>query len=237
MWWVALLCVPWAGGATTSPKFKLDLAALFSNARNLTVLELGVWRGYTTAVLADLFFNVIAVDFSQDALTRARQHVGKRRNVLFLKMNLYGESWARLANNIIDVVFIDAAHDYHSVKQDIRNSLQLHPTWIVFHDYGSFNDVSSKQQGMQVKPAVQEFEQAGVLSCRHALGEHQEGFRQHFGARVGWTDHDDPEGVACRVSAQGWTWHGDKDLGMLPWWHPYFPPAATHEARMQGKVC
>ena len=59
-----------------------EVRELFATGRfSREVLELGVWRGYTTAVLADLFFNVIAVDFSQDALTRARQHVGKRRNV------------------------------------------------------------------------------------------------------------------------------------------------------------
>ncbi len=49
-----------------------------------------------------------------------------------------------LSNNHIDVVFIDAAHDYPSVKSDVIRALRLSTVqWVVFHDYDSHNDSMS----------------------------------------------------------------------------------------------
>ena len=165
---------------TTTESFRRDLAQLPFDAapEHLSVLELGVYRGQTTTFLADLFRSVLAVDVSWSALSAARETIGDKRNVVFVCLDVYGESWYRIGANSIDVVFIDAAHDLTSVKSDIRNSLQLKPNWLLFHDYDDPG----------VEKAVAEFVAANILICRHTLGE----TRTH-GAQ------STSEGIACRV--------------------------------------
>ena len=101
-------------------------------------------------------------------------------------MDIYGETWYRIGANIIDVVFVDAAHDLLSVKSDIRNSLQLKPNWLVFHDYDDPG----------VEKAVAEFVAANILDCQYTLGETRTHGAQHTS-----------EGVACRVFREDLRWH------------------------------
>ena len=56
-----------------------------------------------------------------------------RKNIEFLQKDVYKWDWD-LPNH--DVVFIDCAHDYNSVKQDYNNACDLEPKYIVFDDYG-----------------------------------------------------------------------------------------------------
>lgn len=118
----------------------------------LTVLELGIHEGYTTAALSTIFHRVIAVDFDPVWLHKARlkqEQMGGSPNVMFLRMDLYSDNWGMLRENRIEVVFVDAAHDYLSVKSDVINSLQLNGVeWLIFHDYGQFNNETDQLKGL-----------------------------------------------------------------------------------------
>ena len=143
----------------------------------------------------DAYRYVIAVDNSQDALRNARRYVGQSaRNVVFVRFDAYADSWASLELNSIDVVFIDAAHDYWSVSSDVWHALQTTARWLVFHDYGSPNGLRGRGAGNQVKAAVDSYRTAGYLSCPHHLGV---------------PDEAGPEGLGCeRVGDDGWSWEG-----------------------------
>ena len=77
---------------TTTESFRRDLAQLPFDAalEDLSVLELGVYRGQTTTFLADHFRSVLAVDVSSSALSAARETIGDRRNLLFICLDIYG---------------------------------------------------------------------------------------------------------------------------------------------------
>ena len=160
---------------TTSSAYKRHLAKHFCSeasahmtvlelaSAHMTVLELGVYHGHTTAVLASMFKKVIAVDLEKDFLKTAAKNLGKlQRNVVFLEMDLLTEGWSFFANNKVEVVVIDANHDYEYVRADAENALRYLPDlqYLVFH--GTWlNDV---------KLAVAELERAGMMSCENIHG-------------------------------------------------------------------
>ena len=87
-------------------------------------------------------------------------------NVVFLAMVLYGDNWMSLQSNQIEVVFIDAAHDYPSVKSDTLNALQIDGVqWLTFHDCHDENDEFGTVGGSQVREVVDEFAALGFLDC------------------------------------------------------------------------
>ena len=93
---------------------------------------------------------------SLDALQHARRNVGPdSKNVLFLRLDVYSDSWASVELNPIDVVFVDALHDFWSVMSDVWHALQTGARWLVFHDFGDPNDFSRTHYGNQVKEVVQ----------------------------------------------------------------------------------
>ena len=50
---------------------------------------------------------------------------------------------------------VDAAHDFASVAQDLRNVLQLPSVeWIVLHDYGVENEKEGIVDGLQVRSSA-----------------------------------------------------------------------------------
>ena len=53
----------------------------------------------------------------------------------------------------VDVVVVDAAHDFASVAQDLRNILSSLPSveWVVLHDYGVENEKEGIVDGLQVR--------------------------------------------------------------------------------------
>lgn len=150
---------------TTSSAYKRHLAKHFcqTSSAHMTALELGVYHGHTTAVLASIFKKVIAVDLEKNFLKTAAKNLGKlQRNVVFLEMDLLTEGWSFFANNKVEVVVIDANHDYEYVRADAENALRYLPDlqYLVFH--GSWlNDV---------KLVVAELERAGMMSCENIHG-------------------------------------------------------------------
>jgi len=179
----------------------------------LTVLELGTHNGATTAALSVIFYRVLAVDNDFNWLNSARKkqdEMGGLPNVVFIPHDLYSDNLRIFNLNQIEVVFIDAAHDYASVKSDSIHALQIKGLqWVVYHDYGLLNDAWGIVNGMQVKHVVDEFVKESFLDC--GLGSPPPLARSHseaLPARPGGIGIDQKyghEGVVCRVLRR-WDW-------------------------------
>eukprot|EP00438_Fugacium_kawagutii_P021259 Skav214658 [mRNA] locus=scaffold1706:49479:50384:+ [translate_table: standard] len=182
--------------STTSRLYKQHVAEHFCGlSGDMTVLELGVYQGHTTVVLASIFQKVIAVDLKKRFLTSAAKTLGGRSNVVFLEMDLLVDSWSLFAINQVDVVVIDANHDYEYVRADAENALRYLPDlkFLVFHDAWL----------EEVQRAVTELETAGMMTCQN-IGLGADG---HPYSKRSWDpktqrsyDHQStlPEGKLCR---------------------------------------
>jgi len=155
---------------TSSRLFKLHMAKYFCKlgSLNMTMLELGVHQGYTTLVWAKIFQKVIAVDFSEQLLKVALKRTAEDRsasaNVVFLHANLMTDSWTTFRNNQVDVVLIDANHDFHYVRSDAYNSLRhlSNLQHMVFHDYGSEDGVRRTVKDLSARRILQNCQWLGL---------------------------------------------------------------------------
>ena len=148
---------------TTSRLYKRHLAEYFCDTgKDRIALELGVYHGHTTAVLASIFRRVISVDIEKEYLEIAGGHCRNHSNVVFLCMDLMVDSWNVFASNDVNVAVIDANHHYEHVRADAENVLRHlpHVEFLVFDDY--------VEDG--VARAVTELEDAGVLVACRGIG-------------------------------------------------------------------
>eukprot|EP00931_Biecheleriopsis_adriatica_P085858 TRINITY_DN60641_c0_g1_i1.p1 TRINITY_DN60641_c0_g1~~TRINITY_DN60641_c0_g1_i1.p1 ORF type:complete len:492 (+),score=89.56 TRINITY_DN60641_c0_g1_i1:44-1519(+) len=126
---------------TSSRQFKQDLRDFFGSiARDWTVVELGAYRGYTTRVLSEVFGHVIAVDASATFLTQNRRHNSDRKNIMYLQLHSAVDGLQSLQGNSVEVVFVDADHDYSSVLQDVNSVFSAFGTslrYLLFDDFFS----------------------------------------------------------------------------------------------------
>ena len=84
----------------------------------------------------------------------------------------YKDNWKQHLPKEVDVVFIDAGHQYHQVKMDIENSLNCFNNPIfIFDDYGYINPGSGVGE---VKQAIDEKINAGKLKLHKYIGEKSE---------------------------------------------------------------
>jgi hypothetical protein len=148
---------------TTSSRFKKDLVELFPNSKGETVLELGSHVGHCTRVLSRLFGAVIAVEHSEAVLETNVKRTADLTNIVHLHLHTVLDDWAVFSRSRISAVFIDAAHDYHSVRSDIERTLDLpNVHTIVLDDYGA-------EKG--VRNAVNDIVAEGRASLRQYVGE------------------------------------------------------------------
>jgi hypothetical protein len=148
---------------TTSTRFKKDLVELFPNSKGETMLELGRHVGHCTRVLSRLFGAVIAVEHSEAVLETNVKRTEDLTNIVHLHLHTVLDDWAVFARSRISAVFIDAAHDYHSVRSDIERTLDLPRVHtIVLDDYGA-------ERG--VRDAVNDIVAEGRASVRQYVGE------------------------------------------------------------------
>lgn len=155
---------------TTSHLYKRHLAKYFCEgsasssprADSLIALELGVYHGHTTAVLAAIFKKIISVDIEKEYLEIAAKHCDGHANVVFLHMDLMADDWGLFASNRVNVAIIDANHHYEHVRADAQNALRHLPQlqYLVFDDYN--------EDGVAL--AVDELEHADVLVECEAIG-------------------------------------------------------------------
>jgi len=122
---------------TTSRKFKLDLMTTFSNHRNLICVELGSSQGQSSKLLSILFKKVYSIEHDNWNIEQAKNNCAGCDNIEFLQFDLYNSDWQEYLSKDVDVVFVDAGHQYYQVKSDIENVLSLWPkATIIFDDYG-----------------------------------------------------------------------------------------------------
>jgi len=149
---------------TSSLALREDLAREFiAVAKGATVLEVGSYFGYTTRLLSQMFHRVIALDAMPQFLQANREYNIDRDNIFYLKFHTLEGDWGVFASNEINVIFLDASHDYETVKSDIINCLRLQTvSMIIFDDYGA---------ELGVRVAVNEAISEGILRPIGFLGE------------------------------------------------------------------
>mmetsp|Transcript_17036 Transcript_17036/g.40277 ORF Transcript_17036/g.40277 Transcript_17036/m.40277 type:complete len:348 (+) Transcript_17036:133-1176(+) len=184
---------------TTSRLYKKHLADYFcSIARDMLVLELGVYHGHTTSVLATIFARVISVDIEEAYLSVAAAYNKNHSNVVFLVADLMaGASWNMLASNEVKVIIIDANHDYEHVRADAQNAL----TYMKQLEYLVFDDVGHE---IGVQRTLRELTRAGALKECQGIGHGWDGaswqvrtWNEQTGESfMSWTNTS--EGVICK---------------------------------------
>jgi len=119
----------------------------FGDTSKMLIAEIGVFMGAATVIFAKHFKTVFAVDpWDRDHMNVANSDpdtvystfVHKTYNMRNIKcVRLTSEKAALKVPNVIDVVYIDANHDYEHVKQDIKLWLPkiVQGGFICGHDY------------------------------------------------------------------------------------------------------
>mgnify|MGYP003119345049 FL=1 len=177
---------------TTSRKFKKNLLQKFMNDdyKDKTIVEIGASQGQSTRLLSHIFGKVIAVEWDDWNLEQARKNNKDKDNVEFVKMDLYNDKWEDYLPKDVDVVFIDAGHQYHQVKMDIENSLKhFNDPIFIFDDYG-LNDPGTGRN--EVREAIDEKIKNGDLILDKFIGEKPEDLVHANGVKF-----NDMEGVIC----------------------------------------
>mmetsp|Transcript_36475 Transcript_36475/g.79832 ORF Transcript_36475/g.79832 Transcript_36475/m.79832 type:complete len:356 (-) Transcript_36475:113-1180(-) len=202
---------------TTSRKFKEDIARHCRICHQQTVLEMGCYHGYGTAVLSRLFKRVLVVDYSKENLAKNKARNQNRSNVIFFRQDLYEGSqpvyWASaLMQNDIDVVVIDALHEFNDVASDIDGALSFpRVKTLIFDDYGACTGV---------RRAVDMFTRAGILKCFGIGMDWFDLSRDVWDAPMDKEDKEGklPEGLICQVFRRGpWLWGQISEGGRHVW--------------------
>ena len=123
-----------------------ELDFLTESARGCkSIIEVGSWKGRSTKALLESGATVYAVDHwkgsddirelaeSQNIEAEFDKNVGHYPNLIKVKMPSLEAS--RMIQDKVDMVFIDAAHDYHACKADIESWLPKATKMIAGHDY------------------------------------------------------------------------------------------------------
>jgi predicted O-methyltransferase YrrM len=119
------------------------------------VLEIGSYRGVSTSLLAFYAKSVVSIDIE---ITKELKSLANSFGNIEILCGRSEECIPMLKNNSFDLIYIDAAHDYESVKIDISLSLsKLKKDGVISgHDYNRDNHPG-------VVAAVDEFVSLGVL--------------------------------------------------------------------------
>ena len=176
---------------TTSRKFKRDLLEYFSREEigsgGLKALELGCSNGYSTFILSHLFKKVFAVDKDPNAISIAKEVNKNRANIEFYTDDVYSKTFECPSD--VRIIWIDAGHDYSSIKYDVeRFTDNLNDPYIIFDDYAHPN--------VGVKQVVSELVESGAVESIHYIGELG---KDLISAKGTIFRPDDPEGVILKL--------------------------------------
>lgn len=125
-------------------------------AENRMVLELGSWYGFSATVMSQTAKQIVTIDHhfgewkSEETLPIYTANTRMLKNVISIIGDNKDILW-RLREDTFDMVFIDSAHDYESVKREAEQAFWIASKIIAFHDYGR----GGEQVG--VTQAVDEF--------------------------------------------------------------------------------
>ena len=170
----------------TSRKFKSDLFEFFKDEKykKMKVLELGACHGDTTRVFSEIFEKVYAVDRSEDNVKLIKEKCKDVDNVESSVMNVTNDVWKFPQ---VDVVFIDASHDYPQVAIDIQKSIDYFDNpIIILDDYGNPNN-------RNIRNSIDLKINEGKIKIDTFIGE-----GAGFKTKSGW-EMIDREGVVCNL--------------------------------------
>lgn len=179
--------------ATTTHKFKKDIWTYFSNEmfKELTFVEFGTSRGYTSLIMSYLFKLVHTINW-QDSVDAKAMSKGIT-NINYHIFDLYNSTasdWDKIKSG--DVFMVDAVHSYNAVMTDVNNALsfletKLQKKLFIFDDYGAFPEV---------RRAVDDLISSKTLEVVMTIGEEQ-GYK--YGESAGHTDRilKSYEGLIC----------------------------------------
>tara|TARA_B100000214_G_scaffold128261_1_gene91227 strand:+ start:21192 stop:22553 length:1362 start_codon:yes stop_codon:yes gene_type:complete len=170
----------------TSRKFKSDLFEFFKDDKykKMKVLELGACHGDTTRVFAELFDKVYAVDRSEDNVQLIREKCKDVDNVECSVMDVTNDAWNFPQ---VDVVFVDASHDYPQVAVDIQKCIDYFDNpLLILDDYGNPNNTN-------IRNSIDDKVREGKINIHKKIGE-----GVGFLTKSGWKMID-REGVICKV--------------------------------------
>tara|TARA_R110001592_G_C12753669_1_gene712221 strand:- start:38 stop:628 length:591 start_codon:yes stop_codon:yes gene_type:complete len=122
---------------STTRKFKEDLINYFNKNKSQTLVEFGCCQGDTTRVLSNLFNKIYASDISPENIQVTKNKCNDVNNVQ-VQIKDVNEEWEY---KDIDVLYLDALHDYSGVKQCLERTKQQYPnSLIIMDDYGHIMD-------------------------------------------------------------------------------------------------
>lgn len=115
------------------------------STRSMTLIEVGTYKGDSAVIFANHFKHVTCVDAWDDALfnvpgttaSEAERVFDERIKMLPNITKIKGQSLTmeQTCDAVADVVYIDASHDYASVKADLRAWRGRAGLYICGHDY------------------------------------------------------------------------------------------------------
>lgn len=119
---------------------QVELYKLAELAQDKTVCEAGAWYGSSSVVLSQTAKLVVSCDWhygehgNEDTLQLYLSNV-RMRDVIIPVIGRLECILPLLKNDSFDMMFIDAAHDYKSVKHDTEHANRLATKIICWHDY------------------------------------------------------------------------------------------------------
>ena len=121
---------------TCSNEFREDIKDFFKDKSHYTIAEIGSHKGYSTRYLSGIFKKVYAVDNSVEWTNFNKNLNSDKSNIEYIHLDIYKDSWNIIPD--VDVVFIDASHQYKYCKSDFENSMKQFTNlkYVIFDDYG-----------------------------------------------------------------------------------------------------
>ena len=168
----------------TSKKFKSDLIDYFKDGKykKMKVLELGACQGDTTRIFSELFDTVYAVDRDPENIQILKRKCKDVDNVEASIMDVTNDTWDFPQ---VDVVFVDASHDYPQVAIDIQKCIDCFDNpIIILDDYGNPNN-------RNIRNSIDDKIREGKIQVDTEIGEDV-----GFLTKSGWKMID-REGVIC----------------------------------------
>ena len=170
----------------TTRKFKEDILDYFKESgKDMSLLEFGCCHGDTSRIYSEVFKKVYATDWKQSNIDYA---IDKCKNCSNVDLSVFETGKDSFYfDKGMDVLFVDARHDYEGCLQDLKDVLTYFDNPIIIMD-----DYGTPSAG--VRKAIDEMIGLGNLEIVKHIGE-----SSGYTTAGGWSMND-REGVIMRVN-------------------------------------